>query len=338
VLARTNSWLGLIGACQHAPYEVLPGREERREVSERNLSGVQSPLFHGVVAYVLWGLIPLYFKLVDRVALVEVAAHRVLWSFVLVALLASCLGRWGEVLRNLRNRRVVGLLSLSATLMVGNWLTFIYAVVSGQTLQASLAYFTAPLVTTLLGAAFLRERLAPLQVASMVVAAAGVAVLTRAVGHVPWLALAIGLTGSFYGLVRKLSPVDGFISMAVETAVIAPVAVAYLGVLAVMGRATGNAAGTLGLLMLAGPVTTIPFLFFGRAIRGLRLATIGILQYFTPSIQFLLAVFLFREPFPSAELVSFACIWTAVVMYTADSYWAARQSRPRAIEPVMIDP
>jgi chloramphenicol-sensitive protein RarD len=307
-------------------------------VNKREASGVQSPLFHGVAAYVLWGLIPLYFKLVDRVAPIEVAAHRVLWSFVLISLLASCLGRWGEVLKNLRDRRVVGLLSLSATLMVGNWLTFIYAVVSGQTLQASLAYFTAPLVTTLLGTVFLRERLAPLQVASMVVAAVGVAVLSRTVGHVPWLALAIGLTGSFYGLVRKLSPADGFISMAVETAVITPVALACLGILAVTGTARCNTPGTLGLLMLAGPVTTIPFLFFGRAIRGLRLSTIGILQYFTPSLQFLLAVFLFREPCPSAELVSFACIWTAVVIYTADSYWAARQARPRAIEPVMIDP
>ncbi len=307
-------------------------------MNKREASGVQSYLLHGVAAYVLWGLIPLYFKLVDRIALVEVAAHRVLWSFILVALLACCLGRWGEVLKNLRDRRVVGLLSLSATLMVGNWLTFIYAVVSGQTLQASLAYFTAPLVTALLGAVFLRERPSRLQVLSMAVAAAGLAVLTRGVGQVPWLALAIALTGTFYGLVRKLTPADGFISMAVETALITPIALGYVGYLAITGTATGNAPGALGLLMLAGPVTTVPFLCFGRAIHGLRLSTMGILQYFSPSIQFLLAVFLFREPFPPAELVSFACIWTAVVIYTADSYWAARHARPRAIEPLMIDP
>ena len=307
-------------------------------MSEQERSGVQSYLLHGVAAYVLWGLIPLYFKLVDRVALVEVLAHRVLWSFVLVALLACCLGRWSELGRNFRNRRILGLLSLSATLMACNWLMFIYAVMSNQTLQASLAYFAAPLLTTLLGAVFLRERLSPLQVLSMAIAAAGVAVLTWAVGQVPWLALAIALTGCFYGLVRKLTPTDGFISMAVETTVLTPVVLAYLGYLAITGTATGNAPGTVGLLMLAGPITTVPFLCFGRAIRGLRLSTMGILQYFTPSIQFLLAVFLFREPFPAVELVSFACIWTAIGIYMADSYWAARQARPRAIEPLMIDP
>lgn len=307
-------------------------------MSERHPRGIQSCLLHGVAAYTLWGLIPLYFKLVHHVASVEVMAHRVLWSFVMVALLASFLGRWSELGNNLRNRRVLLLLSISATIMAGNWLTFIYAVMSDQVLQASLAYFTAPLVSTLSGALFLRERLSPLQVLSMAVAAVGVAVLTAAVGHMPWLALAIALTGSFYGLVRKLTPTDGFISLAVETTVMTPFVLAYLGYLAVTGTATGNAPGTLGLLMLAGPVTTVPFLCFGRAIHGLRLSTMGILQYFTPSIQFLLAVFLFREPFPAAELVSFACIWTAVVIYTADSYWAVRQARPKAIEPLMIDP
>ncbi len=306
-------------------------------MSERHPSGIQSYLIHGVAAYTLWGLIPLYFKLVAPVAPVEVLAHRVLWSFVMVALLACFLGRWGELARNLRDRKVLFLLTLNAAIMAGNWLTFIYAVLSDQVLQASLAYFAAPLVSTLLGAVFLRERLSPLQVLSVAVAAAGLFVLTRAVGQMPWLALAIALTGSFYGLVRKITPADGFISLSVETLVMTPVVLAYLGYLAATGTATGNSAEMLGLLMLAGPVTTVPFLCFGRAIRGLRLSTMGILQYFTPSIQFLLAVFLFREPFSSAELVSFACIWTAIGIYTADSYWAVRQARLRPIEPLMID-
>ena len=267
----------------------------------------------------------------------EVLAHRVLWSFVMVALLACLLGRWSELRRNLRNRKVLGLLSLSASIMAVNWLTFIYAVLSNQVLQASLAYFTAPLVSTLLGAVFLHERPSPLQVLSMAVAAAGVLVLTRAVGHMPWLALAIALSGCFYGLIRKITPTDGFISLSVETLVMTPVVLAYLGYLAVTGRATGNSFPLFGLLMLAGPVTTVPFLCFGRAIHGLRLSTMGILQYFTPSIQFLLAVWLFHEPFSSAELVSFAFIWTAIGIYTADSYWALRQARLRPIEPLMIE-
>ncbi len=315
----------------------MPRREDQRPVSERHPSGIQSYLIHGVAAYTLWGLIPLYFKLVARVATVEVLAHRVLWSFVLVALLTCLLGRWSELIGNLRNRKVLLLLSLSASTMALNWLTFIYAVLSNQVLQASLAYFAAPLVSTLLGAVFLRERLSPLQVLSMAVAAAGLFVLTRAVGQMPWLALVIALSGSFYGLIRKITPTDGFISLSVETLVMTPVVLVYLGYLAATGTATCDSLETLGLLMLAGPVTTVPFLCFGHAIHGLRLSTMGILQYFTPSIQFLLAVFLFREPFSAAQLISFACIWAAVGIYTADSYWAVRQARLRPIEPLMID-
>jgi chloramphenicol-sensitive protein RarD len=306
-------------------------------VSERLRNGIHSYLTHGVAAYVLWGLIPLYFKLVNQIPSLEVLAHRVLWSFVMVALLACLLGRWGELVGNLRNRKVLLLLSLNAALMAVNWLTFIYAVLSNQVLQASLAYFAAPLVTTLLGAVFLRERLSALQVLSMAVAAVGVFVLTRAVGQMPWLALVMALSGCFYGLIRKITPADGFISLSVETLVMTPVVLVYLGYLAVTGSAKGNSPEVFGLLMLAGPVTTVPFLCFGRAIHGLRLSTMGILQYFTPTIQFLLAVFLFHEPFSAAQLISFACIWTAVGIYTADSYWTVRQARPRPIEPLMID-
>jgi chloramphenicol-sensitive protein RarD len=153
----------------------------------------------------------------------------------------------------------------------------------------------------------------------------------------PWLALVMALSGCFYGLIRKITPADGFISLSVETLVMTPVVLVYLGYLAVTGSAKGNSPEVFGLLMLAGPVTTVPFLCFGRAIHGLRLSTMGILQYFTPTIQFLLAVFLFHEPFSAAQLISFACIWTAVGIYTADSYWTVRQARPRPIEPLMID-
>ncbi len=315
----------------------MPGREDDGPVSERHSSGIHSYLIHGVAAYTLWGLIPLYFKLVAPVALLEVLAHRVLWSFVMVALLACLLGRWSELVRNLRDRKVLFLLTLNAAIMAVNWLTFIYAVLSNQVLQASLAYFTAPLVSTLLGAVFLRERLSRVQVLSMAVAGAGLFVLTRAVGQMPWLALTMALSGCLYGLIRKITPADGFISLSVETLVMTPVVLVYLGYLAATATATCRSVETLGLLMLAGPVTTVPFLCFGRAIHGLRLSTMGILQYFTPSIQFLLAVFLFHEPFSAAQLVSFACIWTAVGIYTADSYWALRQARQRPLEPLMID-
>ena len=222
-------------------------------------------------------------------------------------------------------------------MIAANWLTFIYAVVTRQLLQSSLGYFANPLVSVLLGVVFLHERLRPWQLLSIALAAVGVVVLAVLVGQVPWIALTLAFTFAFYGLLRKLMPVDGLASLTIETCVLAPFAMAYLGFLAGTGQITGNGLPALGRLMLSGPVTTIPLLFFGAAARRLRLATLGILQYITPSGQFLLAVWAFGEPFSTPQLVSFGCIWTAVAIYTADSYRAARQRRIDLIEPFGTD-
>jgi chloramphenicol-sensitive protein RarD len=174
---------------------------------------------------------------------------------------------------------------------------------------------------------FLRERLRPYQALSVALAAVGVLILTGIVGQIPWIALTLALTFALYGLVRKLLPIDGLMSLAVETLVLLPLALAYLGYLGATATITGSGHGTIGLLMLAGPVTTVPLLFFGAATRRLRLSTMGILQYLTPTLQMLLAVFAFREPLSIPQIVSFACIWTAIAIYTADSLQAVRQAR-----------
>jgi chloramphenicol-sensitive protein RarD len=225
------------------------------------------------------------------------------------------------------------MLMLSTLFIAANWLTFIYAVTSGQVLQASLGYFINPLVNVLLGILFLGERLRPRQTLSIGLALAGVLLLTALVGELPWVALALALTFSLYALMRKLMPVDGFLSLTVETLVMAPLGLAYLGCLAAASGRETLGLGTVGLLMLSGPITTVPLLFFGAAARRLRLSTMGILQYLSPTLQFLLAVVAFGEPFSRAQLLSFACIWAAVLIYALDSLSAARPFPAAIIEP-----
>jgi len=200
-------------------------------------------------------------------------------------------------------------------------------------LQASLGYFINPLVNVLLGVLFLRERLRPRQILSIGLALVGVLVLTAIAGGVPWVALALAFTFALYALMRKLMPVDGLVSLTVETLVLTPLALAYLGYLAVATSREPLGLRIVGLLMLSGPITTVPLLFFGAAARRLRLSTMGILQYLSPTLQFLLAVVAFREPFSSAQLLSFACIWTAILIYATDSLRAAQEYRIEVLEP-----
>jgi chloramphenicol-sensitive protein RarD len=265
-----------------------------------------------------------------------VLAHRAIWSFVMLAAVVGLTGRWGELWRELRRGRLMLMLSLSTLFIAGNWLVFIYAVSSGQVLQSSLGYFINPLVNVLLGVVFLRERLRRRQVLSIVLALTGVVILAVFVGEIPWIALTLALTFGLYGLMRKVMPVDGLMSLSVETLFMLPFAAAYV---IYRGAAEGIHEGlpTLGLLMLSGPVTSVPLLFFGAAARRLRLSTMGILQYLTPTLHFVLAVLVFQEPFSTVQIVSFTCIWAAVAIYTFDSWIAMRERRMTVIEPVGMD-
>jgi chloramphenicol-sensitive protein RarD len=290
-------------------------------------------VLYGIAAYGTWGFFPLYFKAVAAVSPAVVMAHRAVWSFVVLAVLVAALGRWKELWHRLRDRQLLLKLVLSTLLIAANWLTFIYAVASAQVLQASLGYFINPLVNVLLGVVLLGERLRPRQAMSIALALLGVLVLAVFVGEVPWLALTMALTFSLYSLMRKIMPVDAVTSLTVETMVMAPAALAYLGCVAAAGGGGPLDPRMLGLLILGGPVTTVPLLLFGAAARRLRLATLGILQYLSPTLQFSLAVLAFGEPFSTVQLVSFACIWAAVLIYAADSLTAPRPERVAVLEP-----
>lgn len=284
-----------------------------------------------IVAFTIWGLAPLYFKAVGSVPPTEIVAHRILWSLLLLAgLLAFWRGFDG--LRRLRGEpRLVGLLTLTALLTGSNWLVFVWAISADRLVEASLGYFINPLVSILLGRLFLGERLRPLQKAAVALACAGVLWRVGQVGSLPWIALFLALTFGFYGLLRKRAPVDAINGLFVETLVTAPLAIGWLAWLATQDALHfGRGELTDFLLPLAGVLTAVPLMLFAVGAKRLPLSTVGFLQYLAPSLNFVLAVFVFGEPFDAGQLIGFALIWSGLAIYSADMLRATRQSAPLA--------
>jgi chloramphenicol-sensitive protein RarD len=281
-------------------------------------------------AYLIWGLFPIYFHALVGVPATEVLAHRVIWSALFMTALITATRRWPEVAQQLRSTRTIAALGVSALLISGNWLTYIWAVQSGRVLEASLGYFVNPLVSVLLAVVFLKEPLNRLQVVAILVAAVGVAALVIWAGAFPLVGLSLALTFGLYGLVRKQVRVDAVAGLFAEVVLLFPVAITWALLLSARGEGHfgGDARPTL-LLAASGVVTAIPLLLFAVGVRRLRLSTVGILQYLNPTEQFLLAVFLFSEPFASAHLVAFPCIWASLALYTFDAWRRAQGGAPR---------
>lgn len=286
-------------------------------------------LLYAVLAYGWWGLIALYFKAVSSVPPLEVLAHRVVWSAAFVALLLTGLGRWPAVAGALRSRRQAAWLGASSLLIGLNWFVFIWAVTAGRLLEASLGYFVNPLVSVLLGHLFLRERLRPLEWASVALAAAAVAWLVLGLGTVPVVALVLAVTFGLYGFARKSGAAAPLEGLGIETFLLLLPALAYLGHRAAGGvLALGSRSPAFDALIVAsGPVTALPLLWFAAAVRRLRLTSMGLLQYLSPTLQFLLAVLAFREPFDRGRLLAFALIWLALVLFGLDNARAAARRR-----------
>jgi chloramphenicol-sensitive protein RarD len=279
---------------------------------------VRTGLLCGLAAYTAWGFIPLYFHAVADVAPAVVLCHRIFWSALFLVVVISLRRQWTFVWPVLRNRRSMVLLLAAAGLIAVNWLIFIYAVVSRQVLQASLGYFINPLLSIFLGMLFLHERLRRLQWAAVLIA--GMAVLNLALRSetFPWIALSLAASFGFYGLVRKKVDLDALRGLLVETMILLPASLVFLA----FPVARGLSPGTLGLLSLSGIITAVPLLFFGVALRRLKLSTMGFLQYTGPTLQFLVAVVLFHEPLGGAKLASFALCWLAIAVYVTDSVLA----------------
>ena len=273
-------------------------------------------LFCGLGAYAAWGVLPVYFKALASVPPMLIVAHRIVWSLVALALLVSFLKGWPAVREAARNTKTRNTLALTATLIAVNWLLYVYAINSGQILAGSLGYYLNPLANILLGRFFLRETLSPRQWAAVAIAAGGVAVLAAGALDTLWLSLTLCFSFATYGLLRKRVAVDSLSGLTVETMILAPLALLYLGYEASRGSAMfGSAGSDAALLLAAGVISTIPLLLFTEAARRLPYATVGMLQFIAPTVQFLLAVLVYGEAVTTAHAIAFAAIWAAVALY-----------------------
>lgn len=293
-------------------------------------SDVSKGVLSAALAYAAWGLFPLYFKQVAQVPALEVVAHRTLWCMVFVLGLLALLRRWAWLGEVLKQPRVLAAFAVSALLLSLNWLVYVWAVQNDHVLDASLGYFINPLVNVALGFVFLHERPRPLQWLAVGLAAAGVLWLTVLTGRLPWVALVLAASFGVYGLLRKVATLGALEGLALETMLLTPVAA---GALAWWTRQGSSAfaqsdMGELGLLMFAGPLTALPLLLFATGARRIPLATLGLLQYISPSLQFGLGVWLYHEPFGNSRVLGFALIWTALAVYSAEGLWRSR--RPSA--------
>lgn len=289
---------------------------------------MNSGIFFALGAYLSWGLFPLYFRQIATVPALQIVAHRTIWSlaFVAVVLLATGHLKWLRDVGAATWRRF----TLSALLIAVNWLTYVWAVGHGHVLDASLGYFINPLVVVMLALLVLGERLRPVQWVSVALAAAGVAWLTWQAGTLPWIALALAFSFGFYGLLRKTSPLGALEGLTLETLLLFPLALAYLGWLASQHQNAFLAAspGTQLLLALAGPLTALPLLLFGAGARRIPLSLLGLLQYVSPTLQLLLGVWLYNEPFAGPKVVGYVLIWAGLAVYSAEGWMRLRRRTP----------
>ncbi|MDO5098847.1 MAG: EamA family transporter RarD [Corynebacterium sp.] len=295
-------------------------------------------MIFALAAYLLWGLFPAFFPLLEPASPVEIIAHRIAWTAVIMVGVVVVTGGF----RQLRTASLKLWLHIAAAggLIAVNWLVYVMAVNSSHVADAALGYFINPLVNVLLGIVFLHERLRPAQMASIIIAATAVAILTLLAGQPPVVALLLAFSFGFYGLVKKRIPLPASVSLAAETLVLAPVAIGYIVVIEATGTGTflSHGAGHSLLLVSAGLVTAVPLLLFGMAAKQVPLSTIGMLQYLTPTMQMLWAVFVTREHIEPIRWVAFSIIWVAVILFLFDTYRHRRTPRPARSASVSSEP
>jgi chloramphenicol-sensitive protein RarD len=300
--------------------------------TERSAAEARSGILGGLGAYVLWGVFPIYFKQIASVAPSEVLLHRIIWAVPFGALILSLRGQWPEVGRAFRQPRMIGWLALSALCISGNWFVYIWAVVNDRIFETSLGYYINPLMYVLAGVVFFAERLRRAQLLAVLLAAAGVLILTVQGGVLPWVSMALALLFTAYGIIRKQVAIAAMPGLFAETALLFPLALGALLWLVLGQQASfpGADSSINSLLVLAGPVTVVPLLFFAVAARRLSLTTLGFMQFLAPTLQFLIALH-YGEQLTAAHIICFACIWAAVALFSYDAVLAGRKQR-RALE------
>ncbi|OLP58571.1 permease [Xaviernesmea oryzae] len=282
-----------------------------------------------LIAYLLWGLLPFFMKAVAHIPAPEVIAHRIIWSLPIVGGYIIFLGRTADLKRALGNPRMLAMACVTAALITVNWGIYVWAIGAGRALEAALGYYINPLISVLLGAVLLKEKLSPAQMVAIGLAAAAVAILTLQAGGLPWVSIGLALSWAFYAFFRKTLPVGPNQGFFLEVMLLAGPALVYIVWLETTGGGHFGDTGLvdLGLLIACGVVTAVPLLIYANGAKLLKLSTIGIMQYIAPTMIFFIAVFAFGEPFGMVKLIAFALIWSALAVYTGSMYMTARRAK-----------
>ena len=281
-----------------------------------------------LAAYTMWGIAPMYFKLLSSVPALEIVMHRIVWSVLVLCVLLVVRKKFSQVLIAIRDPKIITTLAISGLLLAVNWLVFIWAVNNDKLLDASLGYFINPIFNILLARFFLQERLTRLQLLAAFVALAGVVFLIFSYGQLPWIALVLATSFSVYGLLRKKVTVDSMPGLLIESCIMLPFALLYWCIMDTSsGNMLANSVDLNIILLLAGVVTTAPLLCFTAAARRIRYTTLGFFQYIGPSLMFLLAIMHYQEPLDTSRVVTFVCVWSGLLIYVYDSLRVYRKSR-----------
>jgi chloramphenicol-sensitive protein RarD len=283
-------------------------------------------ILYGIGAYTLWGFFPIYWKFLHAVPALQVIGHRIGWSFILLSVYILLTRQWNGFRSVAFKWKTIGTYSIAAVLLSFNWLIYVWGVNAGFIVETSLGYFINPLLSVLLGVLFLRERLRPMQWIPVGLAALGVGYLTFAYGRLPWIALSLAFTFGFYGFVKKLSPLGSLYGLTLETGIVFPIALAYLAIVGFNGTGAFLQNGALVdvLLVGAGIVTTIPLLMFASAAKQIPLTVVGLLQYIAPTLQFLIGVLVYKEPFDLSRFIGFGLVWVALIVFAVENHLANR--------------
>ena len=277
-------------------------------------------ILYATACYTAWGLFPLYFKALSEIPPMEILFHRMLWALIFLVMVLAWRKQWSWIPLLFKQPKLIAGFATSAVLLSANWFIYIWAINNDRVVDASLGYFMTPLVNVLLGYALLHERMRRIQWWAVGIAASGVLWLTFQTGHPPWIGLSLAFSFGIYGLLRKTAALGALEGLSLETFLLFPFALAYLSILTINGQSAflHNSGPTQLLLLAAGPITAIPLLLFAAGARRIPMATLGLLQYISPSIQLLLGVWLYHEPFSIERLIGFAAIWLGLIVYSAE--------------------
>jgi chloramphenicol-sensitive protein RarD len=288
-------------------------------------------ILYAFCAYLIWGLVPIYWKLIKHVPAIQLIGHRIIWSFILLAAILFVTRKWHELRAAISDCRILLIYFVAALLVGANWLIYVWAVNSSYIIEASLGYFINPLLSVFLGVVFLRERLRLFQWIAIGLAAAGVLYLTYDYGHLPWISLGLAFTFGFYGLVKKIAPLSSLSGLTLETGILFLPALLFLASQDWIGRGAFLHTGIVSDFLMAGAgfITTIPLLFFVSAARRIPLTMVGIIHYVTPTCQFLLGVLVYGEAFSATRAIGFGIVWIALIIFGVDSLLSLRAATPK---------